>query len=82
MSWFDDCIDEGVWSGMVTGFHKAWDEHLINDAVEFLNKENYTASSPKERGIRKALVDLGYLKRKWFIGSYIRTDKPIKGNIK
>jgi hypothetical protein len=52
---------------------------LITDGQEFLKRSSFTPLSPKEKGILKALVELKYLKRKWWIGPHIRTEKKFKG---
>jgi hypothetical protein len=66
----------GAWFGLVIG---AYDEsgRLLPEALEYLSRGSYRANSSRERGIRLALVRLGYLKR-WCGGIYhIRTKKPI-----
>jgi len=68
-------VSKGVAAGLVLGFAKL--DVLTPDAQAFLNRDSFAAYTPQEEGIREALIELGYLERRWWQIRYRRTDKPL-----
>lgn len=77
---FRDAIAEGAAQGIVQGWYKGLGV-LTPAAAAYLVKSagvrGYKADTPKERGIRAALVELGYLRWVWWRFKYVRTYKPV-----
>lgn len=77
---FEDAIAEGASQGIVAGVHKGLGV-LTPAAMEYLvecaGARGFRADTPKERGIRSALEELGYIRWVWWRFGYVRTDKPV-----
>lgn len=68
-------VSRGITAGLVLGFAKL--DVLTPEAQAFLRRDSYAAGTPQNQGIREALVELGYLERRWWQIRYRRTDKPL-----
>lgn len=64
----DLAIEQGIEAGIASGVVKGWfgkTGRLTPAAQRYLDGGDYSAESYRDRGIRRALVELGFLRPRW-----------------